>query len=75
MLFILWKTVTFLECENSHIIKNDKVQDHLQVDVKVIIHACIHIPHIFSGFNLANDLRIATYCRLYAVCNYKSIYI
>ena len=53
--FILWKTVTCLECQNSCEI-NEPPQDHLQVDVKVIIHACIHIPHTFSGFNLTNDL-------------------
>ena len=53
--FILWKTVTCLKCENFWE-KNELPQGHLQVDVKVIIHACMRTPHTFSGFNLTNDL-------------------
>ena len=57
--FILWKTVTYLKWQNSckHY---EPPQDNLQVDVKVIIHVCIHIPHTFSGFNLVNDLYLRT---------------
>ena len=53
--FVLWKTATCLKCLNSN--KHyEPPQDNLQVDVEVIIHVCIHLPHTFSEFNLANDL-------------------